>query len=76
MGQEGGQKKGKIWDQVNQAWYTWCLNPNFSFISFVIPHFPSFLLYIKPILPGIVPIGTHKKHLVSDWSMEDLEVSD
>ena len=76
MGREGGQKNGKIWDQVNQAWYTWCLNPNFSFISFVIPAVPSFLLYIKPILPGIVPIGTHKKHLVSDWSMEDLEVSD
>ena len=30
----------------------------------------------NPILPDIVPIGTHKKHTVSNWSMEDLETSD
>ena len=32
--------------------------------------------HFNPILSGIVPIGTQKKHLVSDWSMEDLEASD
>ena len=31
---------------------------------------------LNPIVPEIVPIGTQKKHLVSDWSMEDLEASD
>ena len=31
---------------------------------------------LNPILPRIVPIGTQKKRLVSDWSMEDLEASD
>ena len=30
---------------------------------------------LNPIVPEIVPIGTQKKHLVSDWSMEDLEAS-
>ena len=33
-------------------------------------------LKLKPILPGIVPIGIQKKHAVSNWSMEDLEALD
>ena len=39
---------------------------------------PSIIGAIRfnPFLPGIVPIGTQKKHLVSDWSIEDLEASD
>ena len=43
-------------------------------------HFKGFLhkvsYHVNPILPDIVPIGTQKKHIVSNWSMDDLEASD
>ena len=34
------------------------------------------IFHFNPILSDVVPIGTQKKHNVSDWSMEDLEASD